>query len=307
MAPWNPLQFLQQKAAEAQRAIQSAPRVAGQIWQRQVNPNIQRAQRVVRQVSNAPVVRQVTEGYRRLPPAIRSGVNPLSSASPVGLRGAGLSLGTNLVTDAIVSELLIPRLPKEVGGPLNDFMVFTSNPFGGPAHRLAAYAVLRPTPVGAAEDQQMAQIRKEYEDKKRAAANRAPAQDLQLAAPAEPAFRLPPPAQTSYTETSAPAVQVSAPIAQPSPQPAPAASTSPRAAAAQVTAPSQPAEMLSPLAKEYAQQQRIAELLGAEEMVRRLNSARPMATVSDEDLLTWADANPALAYREMLRRESLAN
>jgi hypothetical protein len=65
--------------------------------------------------------------------------------------------------------------------------------------------------------------------------------------------------------------------------------------------------MLSPLAKEYAQQQRIAELLGAEEMVRRLNAARPMATVSDEDLLTWADANPALAYREMLRRESLAN
>ena len=281
MAPWNPLQFLQQKAAEAQRAIQNAPRVAGQIWQRQVNPNIQRAQQVVRQVSNAPVVRQVTEGYRRLPPAVRSGVNPLSSASPVGLRGAGLSLGTNLVTDAIVSDLIIPRLPKEVGGPLNDFMVFTSNPFGGPVHRLAAYAVLRPTPVGATEDQQMAQIYKEYEEKKRAAADRTPAQDLQLAAPIEPAYR--PPATR-----------------------APVASTSPRAAAAQVTAPSQPPEM-SPLAKEYAQQQRIAELLGAEEMVRRLNAARPMTMVSDEDMLTWADANPALAYREMLRRESLAN
>ena len=64
---------------------------------------------------------------------------------------------------------------------------------------------------------------------------------------------------------------------------------------------------MSPLAKEYAQQQRIAERLGAEEMFRRMNAARPMTTVSDEDLLTWADANKALAYREMLRRESLAN
>jgi hypothetical protein len=64
---------------------------------------------------------------------------------------------------------------------------------------------------------------------------------------------------------------------------------------------------MSPLAKEYAEQQRLAELLGAEEMIRRMNAVRPMTTVGDEDMLTWAKANPALAYREMLRRESLAN
>jgi hypothetical protein len=61
----------------------------------------------------------------------------------------------------------------------------------------------------------------------------------------------------------------------------------------------------SPLAETYAQQKRIGELLGAQEMIRRLNQAEPMATVAEENLREWAAANPALAYREMLRRERL--
>lgn len=299
MAPWNPIQFLQQKASEAQRAITNAPRVAGQVWQQKVNPNIQRAQQVVRQVTNLPVIRPVAQGYRNLPPSIRSGINPLSSASPQGLRGVGASIGTNLITDAILSELVIPRLPKDVGGAVNDFMLFTSNPVGGPAHRLAAYAVLRPTPLGASEDQQMAQIYKEYEDKKRAADQKrsvTPTTGLQLAAPAEPAFRLPAPAPTAYRE---PTPQVRRAATPTEPRPSQAAARIPAPAPAQISE--------SPLAAEYAQQRRIAELLGAQEMVRRLNEARPMTTVPDEDLLTWAGANPALAYREMLRREELVS
>ncbi len=296
MAPWNPIQFLQQKTGEAQKAITNAPRVAGQIWQQKVNPSIQRAQQIVRQVANTPVIRPVVQGYKGLPPSVRSGINPLSSASPQGLRGVGASIGTNLITDAILSELVIPRLPKDVGGAVNDFMVFTSNPIGGPVHRLAAYAVLRPTPLGASEDQQMAQIYKEYEDKKRASAQKTsttPTAGLELSAPAEPAFRLPAPTRTAYTDTTRPVRQTQTPVEYRSPQ----------AAAATVTEPSTPTPD-SPLALEYARQRRLGELLGAQEMVRRLNEARPMATVSDENLLSWASANPALAYREMLRRES---
>lgn len=61
----------------------------------------------------------------------------------------------------------------------------------------------------------------------------------------------------------------------------------------------------SELAQIYAEQVRLGKELGAQEMVRRLTEARPMTTVNEADLIAWATQNPALAYREMLRRESL--
>jgi hypothetical protein len=131
-----------------------------------------------------------------------------------------------------------------------------------------------------------------------------PATGLRLAAPAEPAYRPPAPARTSYVAPSTPAPQVPA-SSGPRPAQVTRVAQAPRT---QLTQPAAaPVEQVpdSALAREYAQQRRVAELLGAEEMVRRLNAARPMTTVGDEDLLTWADANPALAYREMLRRERL--
>ena len=277
MAPWNPLQFLQQKAAEAQRAIQSAPRMAGQVWQQRVVPAARQVQRVA-----APAIRD----YRQTVPApIRALVNPFSTAGPSkpgfwpGLRFLGGQFVGDLVINKAAEELLPPRLANEV----SELYGYTTLPVPV-SLKPALPIVLGSRPVNADEDEMMAQVYRDYEQKKRAAET----------------------AQKNKTETG---LEVSGPV-EPAYRPpttgAPVASASPRAAAAQVTAPSQPPEM-SPLAKEYAQQQRIAELLGAEEMVRRLNAARPMTTVSDEDLLTWADANKALAYREMLRHESLAN
>ncbi len=295
MAPWNPLQFLQQQGARAQRAIQNIPRMAGQV-QRQIQP-------IIRSVYNAPVVRPVVEQYRRIPPSVRSVINPLSSAEPVGLKGSVRAAGLNLLVDPVV-EKIASQLPRKQGGELTDFYVFSSLPFGGPLQRLAGYAILKPTPVGSTEDQTMAQIRKEYEENKRKQQQRqnqplpapSPA-DLQLAAPAAPAYRTPVPREATRGYVAPPSPrQAAATPATPAAPSLPAATVDPGAAQVQAT---------SPLAETYAQQKRIGELLGAQEMIRRLNQAEPMATVAEENLREWAAANPALAYREMLRRERL--
>lgn len=282
MAPWNPLQFLQQKAAEAQRAIQSAPRIAGQIWQQRVVPAARQVQ-----AAAAPVVRE----YRQtVPGPIRAAINPFSTAGPnkPGLRPALGFFGGQVAADIAVGQAANRLLPPRLANEVTELYSLTSFPLPLPI-RVALPIVLGSRPVNANEDEMLAQVYRDYEQKKRnaeiAQRNRTET-GLEVSGPLEPAYRPP----TAGASTSR----------------APVVSTSPRAAAAQVTAPSQPPEM-SPLAKEYAEQQRLAELLGAEEMIRRMNAVRPMTTVSDEDMLTWAKANPALAYREMLRRESLAN
>lgn len=292
MAPWNPLQFLQQQGARAQQAIQNIPRMAGQV-QRQIQP-------IIRSVYNAPVVRPVIEQYRRIPPSVRSVINPLSSAEPVGLKGSLRAVGLNLLVDPVI-EKIASQLPRKQGGELTDFYVFSSLPFGGPVQRAIGYAVLRPTPVGSTEDQTMAQIRKEFEESKRRQQQQqnqalpAPiSADLQLAAPAAPAYKAPAPGETTRAY-----------VAPPSPRQAAATPAAPSLPAATVDPGAAQVRAASPLAETYAQQKRIGELLGAQEMIRRLNQAEPMSTVADENLLEWAAANPALAYREMLRRERL--
>ena len=297
MAPWNPLQFLQQQGARAQRAIQNIPRMAGQI-QRQVQP-------IIRSVYNAPVVRPVVQQYRRIPPSVRSAVNPLSAAQPVGLGGAVRSLGANVLVDTVVDELATRLLPREQAGAVTDFYTFTSLPFGGPLQRLAGYAILRPTPVGSTEDQTMAQIRKEYEESKRKQQQRqnqslpapSPA-DLQLAAPAAPAYRTPTPRETTRAYVAPPSPRQAA--ATPA---TPATPAAPNLPATTVDPGAAQVQAASPLAETYAQQKRIGELLGAQEMIRRLNQVDPR--FDRPDMQTWAAANPALAYREMLRRERL--
>ena len=249
---------------------------------------------------SSPVVQQIVRTYNRIPVA----VNPIRTRTPTTVKGAiGKALNPLNPMNAALGVLgvTLPEVPTSVPELL--FIQGSSPQTDDP------YANWKALRYKSREDM----INRVGQQMVREAAlpgqpiTPPPATGLRLAAPAEPAFRPPAPAQTSYVRTSAPVVRASAPSAQRSPQPASVAQPT-SSQAAQVTAPVQaPAPEMSPLAKEYAQQQRIAELLGAEEMVRRLNAARPMTTVSDEDILTWADANPALAYREMLRRESLAN
>jgi hypothetical protein len=62
---------------------------------------------------------------------------------------------------------------------------------------------------------------------------------------------------------------------------------------------------MNELAQMYAQQKQLGQILGAEEMVRRIRQADPNYGISDENLAAWAKQNPALAYREMMKREGL--
>lgn len=145
----------------------------------------------------------------------------------------------------------------------------------------------------------MAQIRKEFEESKREQQQRqnsplpapSPA-DLQLAAPAAPAYRTPTPREATRAY-----------VAPPSPRQAAAAPAAPSLPATTVDPGAAQVQAASPLAEMYAQQKRIAELLGAQEIIRRLNQVDPR--FDRPDMQTWAAANPALAYREMLRREQL--
>ena len=250
---------------------------------------------------SSPVVQQIVRTYNRIPVAI----NPGRTRTPTTIWGAvGKAVNPlNPMNAAMgLAGITLPGVPTSIPDLLLSLQ-------GSSPQTDDPYANWKALRYKSREDM----INRVGQQMVREAAlpgqpvTPPPATGLRLAAPAEPAFRPPTPARTSYVGPPAPAVRASAPSAQRSPQPAPVAQPT-SSQAAQVTAPVQtPAPEMSPLAKEYAQQQRIAELLGAEEMVRRLNAARPMTTVSDEDMLTWADANPALAYREMLRRESLAN
>lgn len=108
---------------------------------------------------------------------------------------------------------------------------------------------------------------------------------LETSGPADPAFRTPgaPPAPSPS--------QAAAATALPSQGPAPAA-----------TAP----DKMNELARLYAEQKQMGTELGAEEMVRRMKAASPSRySVPEQDLVKWAASNPALAYREMVRREGL--
>lgn len=236
----------------------------------------------------------VVRAYKSVPPSIRSAVNPFSSAQPIGVKGVTRAIGLGLVTDYLADKLIGENLPQSVRPEFSDFLAYTGLPVP-PQAKLGVYALLRSQPVGRAEDQIMAQIRKEYYDKvnqQRTTRNNtttqgvAPGQGgLEAAGPAEPAFRLP-----------------GAQAAVPSTSPAAAAATQqpPPVAATPVT----PAPM-NELAQMYAQQKQLGQILGAEEMVRRIRQADPNYGISDENLAAWAKQNPALAYREMMKREGL--
>jgi ABC-type hemin transport system substrate-binding protein len=61
-----------------------------------------------------------------------------------------------------------------------------------------------------------------------------------------------------------------------------------------------------PLSGFYAAQRQLGSELGADEMLRRIEAARPMQGMAPDTFRAWAEKNPDLAYREMLRREELA-
>jgi hypothetical protein len=237
---------------------------------------------------------KAVQTYKSLPPFVRSAVNPFSSANPIGVGGITRAVGLGLITDHATENVIGKNLPPELRPEFNEFLAYTGLPLPQWA-KLGGYALMSSKPVGRAEDQIMAQIRKEYYDKvsqQRTARNNTTTQGvapgrggLEAAGPAEPAYRPPgaPPAAPSTSPAAAAATQ----------QPPPAATT-----------PVTPAPM-NELAQMYAQQKQLGQTLGAEEMVRRIRQADPNYGISDENLAVWAKQNPALAYREMMKREGL--
>lgn len=283
MAPQFGLPNLPQFFADALKKAEGVVRGAPQQVQRAV-PAVNRAAQATQ------------NAYKRLPPAVRAGLNPLSSAGPTraALVPFARFMGGQLLVDAAVSELANRVLPPDAAREVSEFYALTSLPVPVPL-KLGAYVLGRSTPVNKNEDEIMRQIHADYYAKKaKAEANTKTNVEnqnftgggLEARGPAAPAFRPPgaPPAPSPS--------QAAATTALPSQGPAPAA-----------TAP----DKMNELARLYAEQKQMGTELGAEEMVRRMRAASPSRySMPEQDLVKWAASNPALAYREMVRREGLA-
>lgn len=241
-------------------------------------------------------VQNMSKGYQKNVPAfVRKGVNPFSNAVAPGRGGIGLGLLRWLGEAAVgegVSKAADKYLPPDVG----QFISVTSAVPGPAWLKLGTYLASIPTAAGKNEDEIMRQIHADYYAKKTKAEADAKTKvnkgnqnytggGLEASGPADPAFRPPgaPPAPSPS--------QAAATTALPSQGPAPAA-----------TAP----DKMNELARLYAEQKQMGTELGAEEMVRRMRAASPSRySVPEQDLVKWAASNPALAYREMVRREGL--
>lgn len=285
MAPQFGLPNLPQFFADALKKAEGVVRAAPQ--------QVQRAMPVVNRAAQA-----TQNAYKQLPPAARAGLNPLSSAGPTRAALAPFTrfMGGQLLVDAAVSELANRVLPPDAAREVSEFYVLTSLPVPVPL-KLGSYVLGRSTTVNKNEDEMMKQIRADYYAKKAKAKAEANTKTdvenqsftgggLEASGPADPAFRPPgtPPAPSP--------AQAAATTALPSQGPAPAA-----------TAP----DKMNELARLYAEQKQMGTELGAEEMVRRMRAASPSRySMPEQDLVKWAASNPALAYREMVRREGLA-
>jgi len=99
-------------------------------------------------------------------------------------------------------------------------------------------------------------------------------------------------------------VQKTAPYTQ-APAPAAADRTAPRSAPVPPTVTPAPEEQ-NELAAEYMKQELLAKaMVPGGELQRRLWEAGGGAGMSPENFMSWVEANPAVAYREMLRREGI--
>lgn len=218
--------------------------------------------------------------YKSLPPTVRNFINPISSANPSGnaltslLKGGAAGLAGDFVLSAIAEKVLPPNKKQE----LDEALLITQLTPGNPLSKLLAYGVLKPQPVGANEDQIMAEINKEYFRKVNAQKQRQITADQTTL---NTLRQLTAPAQTDSGR------QESVPQENPN--------------TSWVDSTKAPTGVS--LADYYrAQAQRGAEI-GAEELLARMRKANPKGSIPDDEFMSWAEANPALAYRAVMYRE----
>ena len=246
--------------------------------------------RTLRLARSLPPVR----AYKSLPPTLRNFINPISNARPTGGPIKSLVKGglAGIAGDFLLSEIADRILSPEDKQKLDEALIVTQLAPGNPLGKVLAYGVFQPKALGEGEDEKMAQIHKEYYDKKKTQTQRIQQEKESTQGarrdPAETTGGAVPLAVVPYTEQGT--AEVAADIA-PVPQPS---------WVDQYQAP----EGIS-LADFYAAQAQRGRELGAEEMLTRIREANPDYSMSDADFKTWAAANPALAYREVLKREGL--
>ena len=275
-------------------------------WQQLVNPIRGAAQQAVRMATTNPAVAPLLRQYRQLPAVIREGINPLTSAPTKTLRGGLGAAGVNVARNTalgIVADSLIPgsAVTKYLDPALNiesGLAMTRAHPVLG-----ALYMILDASPVNATEAQMLARARRENWG--------------------APGMTNTAPVATAVGDQTAQAV-----LSQPTPRPAPGprveTSTvrtrmaAPAPAQTQTIAPISQAALTAadtsfeapaavPLKQFYAAQDVLGrDLEKTGELQRRLKEAGGAAGMSDAALMAWAQKNPGLAYREMMRREAIA-
>jgi hypothetical protein len=280
-------------------------------WQQLVNPVRQAAQQAVRMATTNPAVAPILRQYRRLPAPVREGINPLTSRPTQtkrgGLGAAGVNMARNtalgiiadsLLPDRAVTKYLDPILNVETG-----LAMARVNPVVGALYAGVVDPLLNPPPAGANEMEMLAQARREGWGAPGMAGATSPAvaatDQTTQATLGQPS---PPPAAGPRVETSTVRTRLVAPAPAQTQTLAPISQAALTAADTGFEAPA-----TVPLRQFYSAQDFLGkELEKTGELQRRLKEAGGAAGMSDSALMTWAQKNPGLAYREMMRREAMA-
>jgi hypothetical protein len=274
-------------------------------WQQLVNPIRGAATQAIRMATTNPAVAPILRQYRQLPAVVREGLNPLTSTPARTFRGglgaAGVNLARNTalgaIADAVVPGSAVTKYLDPVLNIESGLALTRVNPLLG-----ALYMVLDPSPVNATEGEMLQRARREGWG----APNMAQQTSGAVAAGDQTAQAVlsrptPRPVSGPRVETST----VRTPLVAPAPAQTPTVSPITQAAlTAADTGFESPATV--PLRQFYAAQDFLGkELEKTGELQRRLKEAGGAAGMSDAALMTWAQKNPGLAYREMMRREAV--
>ncbi len=250
------------------------------------------------------------KAYKSLPPVVRTFINPVTSAVPTGgsLRSFAKGATAGILGDLVISNLAKQVLNKDQQDAIDSWLIGTSMIPGGPITKTLGYEILRPRGFGgAAEDEKIGAMTRDFaakvaaqQQKRTTSASTPGAPTAQTYTPAPPALNPVPTQAPTQAPTQGGAVAIEV-----QPYTASAAPTvQGRVQARPTWVDSASAPEGVPLAAFYEAQNKRAAEIGAEELLRRMKAVAPSNTMSDANYMSWAGANPGLAYREVLKREA---
>lgn len=277
-----------------------------------INPIQSAANQAVRMATTNPAIAPILRRVQSLPAPIREGLNPLTRRPTTSFRGGAGAAGVNLLRNTVIGGIADKLLPG-VGSQLVNtglnaetaLWLTRVNPVVGGVYTAVVDPLLNPLPAGANEAAMLAQARREgwgqtagMAQQTNAAVAAADESTQSVLSKPSPAPAAGPRVETSTVRTRAipaapPQSQQIAPVTR---------------SALETARESTEASTKVPLSQFYAAQDFLGkELEKTGELQRRLKEAGGAAGMSDAALMAWAQKNPGLAYREMLRREQSAN